>query len=428
MEHIFLLFGKDIKLFFKNTGAVIITFIVPMALILIFGMAFGGFGNESSIQPISLVLIDMDKTDYSKAFTTYLDSLNEIKTVKTYKKKSQVLPYDEKTLRNQIKEGKTKIGLIVPKGFKKNIINGKKPVIKILYDPKFMVEYGIVNGLTQKIMMSKFPQVLYNGMLEKSRKFLGEEKSQNFENDITDVVSKYFNIPKIPERNVISQGFSMEEEPFDIKTEKLVGEEKQNPMFAQSVAGMAVMFLLFSLSRAGASILYEKNKGTLNRLLLAPVNSTQIILSKLIFAAFLGIFQLSVMFIFGWLVFGLDIFSHIISLLVMILATSLAASALGMFIAAVSKNEAQVSGLTTLIALGMSALGGSMFPTIIMPDYMQKIGRFTLNYWAMDGFTNIFWRNLTLKNIYPDVLVLIGIFVVLTAVSVTIFEKKIFAK
>ena len=112
----------------------------------------------------------------------------------------------------------------------------------------------------------------------------------------------------------------------------------------------------------------------------------------------------------------------------MIIATALAASALGMFIASISKNEAQVGGLTTLIALGMSALGGSMFPTIIMPKYMQQIGKFTLNHWAMEGFTNIFWRNMTVKEIYPDILVLLGIFAILSLISIIIFEKKIFEK
>ena len=430
MKHIFALFTKDFKLFFKNTGAVILTFLVPMALIFIFGLVFGGFGKQSGINPITVVVVDKDNSDLSKKFISNLNALKEIKIQKNYLEKDKKIKFDEKTLKNFIKKGKRKVGIVIPKGFKKKIISGKKPTLKILYDPKFRIEYGIINGLSQKILMSKFPQLLYNSMFNSTKKYLGENKNKLFENDIYDVVKKYFNLDKDTKLsdNTSYQSKIFSQEPVNIKSEKLVGEDIKNPMFAQSVAGMAVMFLLFSLSRAGSSILEEKNSGTLNRLLVAPVSSGSIILSKLLFASFLGVLQLSVMFIFGKLVFGLEIFSHIITLLIMIIATSFAASGLGMFIAAISKNQSQVGGLTTLIALGMSALGGSMFPSIIMPEYLQQIGKFTLNYWAMHGFTGIFWRSMSIKDIYPDALVLFAIFVVLTLVSIILFRKKMFAR
>ncbi len=426
MKRVFLLFFKDLKLFFKSTAAVIMTFLVPMILILIFGMVFSGFGKESPLNSISLIVLDNDQSQLSKAFVTYLDSLKEIKVITRYKSDNKIYDYDFETLKQHIKKGKRKIGLVISKGFEKRTQNGDKPEIVIFYDPKFSIEYGIVVGLTEKVLMSKFPELMYNGMIKKSKEYLGTEKGNMFENDIQNVISEYFYKSESEDDNT-DTSFSMDE-PVNIKTEKLVGEDVKNPMFAQYVAGMAVMFLLFSLSRAGGSILQEKNSGTLNRLLIAPISSFHIIFSKMFFASFLGIFQLSVMFVFGWMVFGLEIFSHIFELTLMIIATALAASALGMFIASISKNEAQVGGLTTLIALGMSALGGSMFPTIIMPKYMQQIGKFTLNHWAMEGFTNIFWRNMTVKEIYPDILVLLGIFAILSLISIIIFEKKIFEK
>ena len=57
----------------------------------------------------------------------------------------------------------------------------------------------------------------------------------------------------------------------------------------------------------------QKKDGTLDRLLIAPIRPYTIILAKLFYASFLGIFQLLVMFIFGWLVFGLDIFFKLLN-------------------------------------------------------------------------------------------------------------------
>jgi len=106
MKHIFALFTKDFKLFFKNTGAVILTFLVPMALIFIFGLVFGGFGKQSGINPITVVVVDKDNSDLSKKFISNLNALKEIKIQKNYLEKDKKIKFDEKTLKNFIKKGK----------------------------------------------------------------------------------------------------------------------------------------------------------------------------------------------------------------------------------------------------------------------------------------------------------------------------------
>jgi ABC-2 type transport system permease protein len=72
----------------------------------------------------------------------------------------------------------------------------------------------------------------------------------------------------------------------------------------------------------------------------------------------------------------------------------------------------------------MSALGGSMIPTFLMPNYIRAIGKFTLNYWAMKGLTDIFWRNFHLAEIYPSVLILAGIALIFSFIAIRLFNKK----
>ncbi len=64
----------------------------------------------------------------------------------------------------------------------------------------------------------------------------------------------------------------------------------------------------------------------------------------------------------------------------------------------------------------MSSIGGSMFPRFLMPEAMQKAGLLTINAWAIDGFTKIFWRDEPLSHLWPQVLVLVGIAIVLFAI------------
>jgi hypothetical protein len=65
-------------------------------------------------------------------------------------------------------------------------------------------------------------------------------------------------------------------------------------------------------------------------------------------------------------------------------------------------------GMTTLLILTMSALGGSMFPRFLMTATMQQVGLLTFNAWAIDGYTKVFWRDEPVWHLAPQVAVLVS--------------------
>ena len=77
-------------------------------------------------------------------------------------------------------------------------------------------------------------------------------------------------------------------------------------------------------------------------------------------------------------------------------------------LASVTRTRAQLGAFSTLIILTMSALGGSMFPRFLMPDAMRKVGLFTFNSWAIDGYTKVFWRDEPVGHLGPQVAVLVA--------------------
>jgi len=197
----------------------------------------------------------------------------------------------------------------------------------------------------------------------------------------------------------------------------VVGENKKNPLVAFYAAGIGVMFLLFSASAAGGAILDESDSGTLDRILSSRVTMTKLLVGKLAYAALLGFTQLTVMFLWGAFAFQVDLLHHLGGFLIMASVTSLASAGLGLALASACKTRAQLSSLTTLVVLVMSALGGSMVPRFIMPEFLQKIGFLTFNAWAIDGFTKIFWREEPVTHIWPQVLVLLGAAVLFFSVA-----------
>jgi ABC-type multidrug transport system permease subunit len=137
--------------------------------------------------------------------------------------------------------------------------------------------------------------------------------------------------------------------------------------------------------------------------------------------------QLSVMFIYAKVAFGLDIFSHLPSLLLMIVATAYACSSFGVLLASIAKTRQQVQGMSTLVVLVMSCIGGSMIPTFIMPLFMQKISVFSVNYWGIQGFYDIFWRGLAITDytFLSRILVLVLIGSVMNLIALQMFKKNV---
>jgi ABC-2 type transport system permease protein len=144
---------------------------------------------------------------------------------------------------------------------------------------------------------------------------------------------------------------------------------------------------------------------------------TRLLAGKLIFNTLLAFTQLVAMFLFGWAVFKLDFFSHLAGFTVMGLATAFSVAAFGLLLASACHTRGQLGALSTLLILIMSSIGGSMFPRYLMPENMQKAGLLTINAWAIDGFTKVFWRDLPVSSLGPQVGVLIGAGIVLFLIA-----------
>jgi ABC-2 type transport system permease protein len=202
-----------------------------------------------------------------------------------------------------------------------------------------------------------------------------------------------------------------------LETRDVVGENKQNPAVSFYAAAIGVLFLLFGASGASGSLLDEAESGTLDRVLSSRITMNALLAGKMAFGILLGFSQLVVMFLWAWLVFKVDFLGHIPGFVVMGLSTAFAVGAFGILLASVCRTRAQLGALSTLVILIMSAVGGSMFPRYLMTETMQKAGLLTINAWAIDGFTKVFWRDAPLSQLWAQVLVLLAIGVVQFAIA-----------
>ncbi len=202
---------------------------------------------------------------------------------------------------------------------------------------------------------------------------------------------------------------AQDEEPAVFKSVDAFAGNKHQPKVAMAAAGIAVMFLLFSANGAGASLLEEREAGTMGRLLSSRLTLTQLLAGKWLYITLLGCTQLLIMFAWGQLVFQVNLIGHLSGFAAMTVATSGACASFALFLASICKSRQQLHGLSVILVLTMSAIGGSMVPRYIMSDSMRALGKFTFNGWALDGFQKIFWYDLPLSAIRLELMVLMAI-------------------
>lgn len=192
---------------------------------------------------------------------------------------------------------------------------------------------------------------------------------------------------------------------------------KHNPKVAMYAAGIAVMFLLFSATGAGGSLLEENEAGTLDRLLSSRLSISQLLAGKWLYITCLGCTQLLVMFVWAQIAFGVNLREHWLGFLVMTVSTAAATASFALCLSALCHSRAQLNGVSIVLILSMSALGGSMVPRYIMSEEMQRWGQITFNAWALDGFKKVFWHDLPASALGTEVQVLLAMAVGLACIA-----------
>jgi len=387
----------------RDRGALVLSFILPVAFFSIFAMIFGGMGDNGTPR-VSVLVVDEDGSTASERLVQALlqePSLNASTHPK--EKKGAPADYTAASAEAAVKRGDAPAALVIPKGFGAHPIamgpGGDRTPIRLLHDSSDPVAAQMVAGILQKVVMTSMSGAMAKMGMQYFEKASGGLTAQQRES-----IEAAMARPNAGRQSAPASGDGF----IALDVRDVVGEKNKHSMIAFYAAGIGVMFLLFTASAAGGALLEEAESGALDRILSARVSMTTLLAGKMAYSALLASAQLTLMFVWGAAVFHLDLWHHVPGFLVMTAATSFAVAAFGMVLASVSHTRAQQGAISTLIILTMSAIGGSMFPRYFMPAAMQKVGLLTLNAWAIDGYTKVFWRDEPILHLAPQVGVLMG--------------------
>jgi len=198
-------------------------------------------------------------------------------------------------------------------------------------------------------------------------------------------------------------------------------EEKVN--FLSFLApGMALMFLMFTVTNGGRTLLLERNEGTLSRLLVSPTTTGQVLAGKVVGIYLTGVVQMLILISGTSLLFNLH-WGDPLGVFMLVLAAVAGATGWGMILAAMARTPGQVSSIGFALVLLFGILGGSFFSTQGLPQLVQIFAHISPNAWGMDAFTTLALGG-SLVNILTPVLALLIMGAVLFGVAIIILSKR----
>ena len=403
--------------FRRDRVALSLTFVLPVIFFSIFA---GVFGNQrgSATRRVPVAVVDQDGSAYSKALVAALEAEGALRVRTTRESEGRGGPLDRDGAEALVRDGDFPAAVVLPKGLGETRkfwgdTGTAAPRVQLLADVSDPIAPQVVQGLLQKVSFTAAPETMATEGLAMFEKYSGPLTPVQRASVDQWVSSMRRNGAASTSGSNASPAFGL---PIDLVNVMQPGSG-DTATISFYAAGIGVMFLLFSCAGAGGTLLEEEESGTLGRLISSRAGMSGVLAGKWLFIAMMGMLQLAVMFTWGALVFGLPLLPHIPGFLVMSAFTAAAAAAFGLVLATLSRTRAQLSGLSTIVILTMSALGGSMFPRFLMSDTMQTFGLVTFNAWALDGYLKVFWRDSPLLDLWPQVLVLTGLTVIFLAAA-----------
>ena len=389
----------------NNKQELALAFVLPILFFSIFALVFTR-GVGQSISQVRVAIIDDDRSPESLAVIQDACSHPEIKQVLGIGRTSEEWPI-EKLSRLLISHRNVEVVIHIPAGFTTQDPDSPTLSIGLFNEGVNPIGHRIVQASLAESIAMQLAET--NLAASKSSRpavsFASATSSPSASHTVSDASAS--------RSTSIVQTASAVTEPAVFKSINAFASNKHQPKVAMVAAGIAVMFLLFSANGAGASLLEEREAGTLGRLLSSRLTLNELLLGKWLYMTGLGCTQLFIMFSWGQLVFQVDLLGHLGGFAAMTLATSAACASFALFLAALCRSRQQLQAASVVLVLTMSAVGGSMVPRYIMSDTMKQLGRFTFNGWALDGFQKVFWYDLPLSAIRLELLILTAIALIL---------------
>lgn len=191
-----------------------------------------------------------------------------------------------------------------------------------------------------------------------------------------------------------------------------------------SSIGQMITWVFIPLIGLSAMLAYERQIGTLRRLLTSPTTKAVYLGGTIVGQVLTALLQMTILVAFGKVVLQVNWGKSVLAIAMMLVSSSLAAAALGTMLGTLVKSESQANGLSIMVGMVMAMLGGCWYPLELFPQAVQSVVRVLPTTWTMQGMLDITLRGQGPSGVVLEMLVLFGFALVFFVVGIWRFKYE----
>jgi ABC-2 type transport system permease protein len=358
---------KEFYHIFRDKRSMFILFGMPIAQIMLFGFAI-----TNEINNVNIAILDQ-----SNDLETH-KIINKINASKYFNLEQQIT--NEAQIEPIFRKGKVKAVLVFEKDFIKNLQTQKQAKVQVITDA---TDPNIANTITNYV----------NAILQ----------------------------------NHLQESNSNSKPIYQVQTQtQLYYNPELKSVFTFVPGVMTIILMLVSAMMTSISITREKELGTMEILLVSPINPFQVIIGKVFPYIFLSVINATIILFLGFFVFNMPIEGSLFLLAFESVLFIVCALSLGILISTVS-NSQQTAMMISLFGLMLPViiLSGFIFPISSMPLPMQIISNIIPAKWFILIIKGIMLKGATLAVIWKETLILIGMTVFFITLSIKKYKIRL---
>jgi len=440
MRKILAITYKDVKETFTDQSLLLLMLVTPLVLSTIIALSFSNVVGDSSspISDIPVALVNLDEGTQGAIFVSILAPSEATETTSTSDQcedtnatatdaegdngllqltETTVLA-DAEAARAGVDSGDYAAAIIVPANFSESIeyspsSTGINPApVEVYGDANRSISASVIESVTQGIVNQLLAGQItvaatINTLIDEGQGM----QAMNVDNC------------------AFAAAFDASNYSVQIEQQAAGGEEVEQPnLLVIFGSAQAAFFALFTASGTAQTILEERREWTLQRMLVSPTPRIQILMGKLLAVFANVLLQLVLLFIGFTLVASLlegeftSIWgSNVPAIVVMVIATAVAAAGVGTLIAALARTPEQAGILGSVVALFMGAAGGAFFQIGEAPALFDAFTRLSIVRWGSEGFTRLAEGS---ADVLPNVIALVVMGGVMFLIGLVVFNRR----
>ena len=377
---------KDMLEFTRSKIRLVMTIIMPFFMMIMTGSIYP---SESGVKNIPIGLVVEEPSPSSDLIVNSINTLNDEKSFFEIKKFDS-----EAEIESQVKEGKIDGGLIISKEFNEDLMSGKQGEVIIFQDDTNPQISSVLTGVFNQIV----DQVSFSVAVKNVSEISQASGQENSANPLSIV------------------------KPYITKTKSLLGGETNYFQFVAPGTMMMVvlMGIMTGLPRA---ISFERESGTLDGLLAAPISTMSIIIGKTLAQIIRGIIQATVILLLSIFLFGVTINGSILLVFFLLFIGVYSITGLGIALTSLAPDQEAATMLISTIMFPMMFLSGIFFPVEQMPPFAQAISKILPLTYSIDSLRKVITLGAGIGDLTSDIIILLVFGTVMLFVAVPLFKK-----